>query len=241
MVGYETQSAINIEQLIIEHTDLVKKIAYHLIARLPAQISVDDLIQAGVIGLIEAARNYRSDQGATFETFAGIRIRGAMLDEVRRNDWQPRSSRQKARLLNEAVKKIEGRLGRAAHPNEIATEMNISLDEYYRLAAFTTSWQIFSLDDRDTVGSRDDDSDIDNTSADYQEPYQALENEDFRNALAKVIAHLPEREKLILSLYYDEELNLKEIGEVLEVSESRVSQLLSQALVRVRARMRYWI
>lgn len=233
-VGDKTE---NVEQLIAEHVPLVKRIAYHLIHRLPETVRVDDLIQAGVIGLIEAARNYRPGQGATFETFAGIRIRGAMLDEVRRNDWIPRSIYRKARELSEAIRVLENRLGRAARDAEIATELKLSLDEYHRLVADATAYRVFSLDE-----TQDNEAvDMEKASAaTLAGPFSTLVDTDFRAVLVNTIAGLPEREKLVLSLYYDEELNLREIGEVLEVSESRISQILGAALIRLRAHMQEW-
>ncbi|SEQ17768.1 RNA polymerase sigma factor for flagellar operon FliA [Ectothiorhodospira magna] len=224
-------------RLVDEHVPLVKRIAYHLLARLPANVQVEDLIQSGVIGLLEAARHYDPSQGASFETYAGIRIRGAMLDEVRRSDWTPRSVHRNARRISEVIREIENREGREATGPEVAAALNVDLDTYHDML-------------RDAVGSRvlgfddlcDADGDVDNfLPGQGPTPLESVTRADFQRALANHIDALPERERLILSLYYDDELNLREIGEVLGVSESRVCQLHGQALVRLRARMTEWV
>ncbi|WP_369409781.1 RNA polymerase sigma factor FliA [Zhongshania aquimaris] len=225
------------EELVTRHAPLVKRIAYHLVSRLPASVEVDDLIQAGMIGLLEAGSNYQMDKGASFETFASIRIRGAMIDQMRHSGWAPRSVTRQLREMSEAVRKVESRLGREASGNEIAEEMSISLEEYHELLRDTSSVRLFSLDqmsegEHDTieVGGGDD-------------RYAPLENvleDDFHSALASQINALPEREKLVMALYYENGLNLKEIGEVMEVSESRVCQIHSQAIVRLKGRLSEW-
>ncbi|WP_083699971.1 RNA polymerase sigma factor FliA [Acidihalobacter ferrooxydans] len=236
---YAVSEPGDVNRLVTDHLLLVNRIAYHLIHRLPDSVQIDDLVQAGLLGLIEAARHYRTDQGASFETYAGIRIRGAMLDEVRRHGWAPRSVHRKARTLSAAVQAVEHRLGRAARDAEVAAELGLGLEDYHQLVREAASYQVFSFDD--AIGD-DDDLPAGETYAptDAETPYDSLANEAFREALTKTIARLPEREALVLSLYYDDELNLREIGEVLGVSESRVSQIHSQALVRLRARMRDW-
>lgn len=221
------------EQLIEQYSNLVHRIAYHLTARLPASVVVDDLIQVGMIGLLDASQHYDPSQGAAFETYATIRIRGAMLDELRRNDWAPKSIHRKARDMLECIKRIEGRTGREARPNEIAREMDISLDEYYRLSQETNSCRIMNFID---IGA-DDDSFRDSLAVDMNSPLEGIQKEEFRDLLIDAINDLPEREKMIISMYYDDELNLREIGEVLGVSESRISQLMSQAHLRIRKAM----
>lgn len=218
------------ENLIEEHSGLVNKIAYHLAARLPASVVVDDLIQVGMIGLLDAAQHYDPSQGAAFTTYATIRIRGAMLDELRRNDWAPKSVHKKHRDLMKVVSTIETRTGREAKPKDIAAEMGISLNEYFELIQESNTCRILNFVD---VGT-DDDSLHDNSNVSPLNPVDGIQKLQFREQLVTAIKILPKREKLIISLYYDEELNLREIGEVLNVSESRVSQLLGQAHLRMR-------
>ncbi|MBD2858449.1 RNA polymerase sigma factor FliA [Spongiibacter sp. KMU-158] len=225
------------EQLVHQHAGLVKRIAYHMVSRLPASVEVDDLIQAGMIGLLEAGSNYRAGQGASFETFASIRIRGAMLDQLRHDGWAPRSVSKGLRDMGDAVRRIESRVGREAHGNEIAAEMGISLDEYHRLLQDTSSVRLFSLDHF----GEDGEETLDITDEESATPAEAVMEEGFQSALAEQIDGLPEREKLVMALYYDNGLNLKEIGEVLEVSESRVCQIHSQAIVRLQSRLRDWV
>jgi RNA polymerase sigma factor FliA len=223
-------------RLVEKHVPLVKRIAYHLLGRLPADVQVDDLIQAGVIGLLEAARLYDASQGASFETYAGIRIRGAMLDEVRRSDWTPRSVHRNARRVSEAVRAVEHREGREAQPLEVAAELEVGLDEYQRMVSDSVSSRVLSFEDIFEPESEGENR----LPGSEPDPLERLQDEGFREALAGEIDRLPEREKLVMSLYYDDELNLREIGEVLGVSESRVCQLHGQALVRLRARMTDW-
>ena len=225
------------QQLVERHAPLVKRIAYHLMARLPASVQVDDLIQSGMIGLMEAAKNFDGSKGASFETFAGIRIRGAMLDEMRRGDWTPRSVHRNARLIADTIAELEALLGRDVKDIEVAEKLDISIDEYHHMLNDVSSGRIIGIDD---LGVSED---VISTIVDREsdELYANQASDAFNSALAKTISSLPEREALVLSLYYNEELNLKEIGAVLDVSESRVSQIHSQALVRVKARMQAWL
>lgn len=237
---YPAREANDVERLVAEHAPMVKRIAYHLIHRLPPNVQLDDLVQTGIVGLIEAAKHYNASQGASFETYAGIRVRGAMLDEVRRADWAPRSVHRKSREIAAALRNVENRHGRAAKAGEVAAEMGVSLDEYHRLLREATSYQVFSFEESFGDGEFEDDADPRGGEAHAAGPLDQLAGDAFRQALGKTIEALPEREALVLSLYYDEELNLREIGEVLGVSESRVSQIHSQALMRLRARMADW-
>ena len=228
----QTDKAAIIEQ----HTVLVKRIAYHLLARLPASVLVDDLIQSGMIGLLEAANNFDGSKGASFETFAGIRIRGAMLDEIRRGDWTPRSVHKNSRMVADAIKVLEAELGRDVTDIEVAEKLEISLNEYHHILNEVNSGKIIGIEDlgvsEDVLGFSEEESD--------NQPYKLMEQVVFKKALVDCISSLPEREALVLSLYYDEELNLREIGQVLDVSESRVSQIHSQAMHRLKARMQTW-
>lgn len=217
--------------LVRRHAELVKRIAYHLAGRLPPSVDVDDLMQAGMLGLLEAASHYAADRGASFETYAGIRIRGAMIDALRKLDWAPRSVHRRAREAATAMRQIEIEFGREARDAEVAVRMGVSIDEYHRIMHDASSCQISSLDDVSTA------SDVADRGAD---PLRAAQSGEFREALAAAIADLPERERLVMSMYYDDELNLKEIGAVLDISESRVCQLHGQALVRLKARLVSW-
>lgn len=219
-----------------EYLPLVKKIAYHLKGRLPDSVFVEDLIQAGVIGLMEALQKYNADQGASFETYAGIRIRGAMLDEIRKGDWTPRSVHRKSREVSEAIHQVEARLGREARDSEVAEEMGLTLTEYHHILMDTSSAHLMSIDEPDSDVLSEDQLDGHGPS-----PLAILAEAGFKDKLAELISQLPEKEKLVMALYYDEELNLKEIGQVLDVSESRVSQIHSQAIKRLRARMSDWL
>ena len=224
------------DEVVRKQAPLVKRIAYHLMSRLPPSVQIDDLIQSGMIGLLEASRNYDASQGASFETYAGIRIRGAMLDEIRKGDWAPRSLHRKVREISRAVAEIEAESGRDARDAEVAARLGMELNDYYQTLQDATSHKVFSFEDlpgKDEIFS-------DGLYERILGPSENVEKEKFKDALARAIASLPERERLVMSLYYKEELNLRETGEVMGVSESRVCQIHSQALVRLKARMADW-
>ncbi|MFT6625082.1 MAG: RNA polymerase sigma factor for flagellar operon FliA [Cycloclasticus sp.] len=224
---YTNLQAKNAGELVATHAPLVKRIAYHLLARLPDTILVEDLIQSGMLGLLEASSNYSDTQGASFSTYAGIRIRGAMLDDVRRTDWTPRSVHRKARQITQVMHQIEQETGRDARDTEIAALLEITLEEYHKILQDSTCCRLFSTDELD--GS-DDHSSSENV-------VDNLSEINFKAALVDAISNLPERERMVVSLYYDDELNLKEIGKVLGVSESRVSQINNQAMLRLKSRL----
>lgn len=227
----------NYDELMTQYAPLVKRIAYHMMGRLPSSVQLDDMVQAGMIGLFEALKGYDMSRGASFETYARIRIRGAMIDEVRRGDWTPRSVYRKSRQLSEAIRAVEEREGRDAKDSEIAELLNMDIKEYNNLVKDAAGCQLLSYEDLvSTGGSRDDPS-----SGNPQGPYLELYEEDFRRGLVDKIASLPDRERLVMALYYEEEFNLREIGEILGVSEGRVCQIHGQALVRLRARMSEWL
>lgn len=230
---YREASRASTSDLVTRHADLVRRIAHHIAARLPPNVDVEDLIQAGMVGLIEAARQFDSKAGASFETYASIRIRGSMIDEIRRGDWIPRSVHRKVREAAEATRQIEQREGRAANATEIAQAVGMSLDDYGRLMEGAVRGHVLSLDDDD--GHRESRSSEHSPAA-----YQAMESDEFQQQLVQAIENLPERERLILSLYYEQELNLREIGAVLGITESRVCQVHGQAMVRLRARLQDW-
>ena len=234
---YAAVQANTTNDLVIQHAPLVKRIAYHLLGRLPDTVQIDDLVQSGMLGLLEAIKNYDMSQGASFETYAGIRIRGAMLDELRRSDWAPRSVHKKVRQAAEAIREVENVLGRDAKDSEVAMHMGISLNEYHQILQDGMSCKTFSVEDL----VQGEDGLIEDVYAIRQQPEEILQQQNFQTALAQAIEQLPERERLVISLYYDEELNLREIGKVLDVSESRVSQICSQAMLRLRARLTEWL
>ncbi|MGY0218973.1 RNA polymerase sigma factor FliA [Endozoicomonadaceae bacterium StTr2] len=221
--------------LVEKHTPLVKRIAHHLAARMPACVQLDDLVQSGMIGLLEAAQKYDAEKGASFETFAGIRIRGAMLDEIRRGDWGPRSVYRNSRRVSEAIQVIESKNGRDAKDSEVADQLGVGLNEYYAMLNDLRGCRLFSFEEV----FESEESRVQPSSRD-RGPQADAQDEKFINALIDAIETLPEREQLVLMLYYEKELNLKEIGKVLGVSESRVSQIHSQAAQRLRARMTQW-
>ncbi|QMV15052.1 RNA polymerase sigma factor FliA [Vibrio spartinae] len=233
---YDQYGNLNNQQAFLEkYSVLVKRIAHHLIGRLPPSVQVEDLIQAGMIGLLEAQKNYDNSKGASFETYAGIRIRGAMLDDIRRGDWVPRSVHKYNREISQAVSVLEGELNREPTDTEVAKHLGMSLDQYHGVITDINSSRIVGIED---LGVSDDA--ISPFDSDDNSPFKGVADESFRKALVESIKSLPEREALVLSLYYDEELNLKEIGEVLGVSESRVSQILSQTMQRLRTKLRSW-
>jgi RNA polymerase sigma factor for flagellar operon FliA len=228
----KARQTLSPHELVQQHAPLVKRIAYHLLAGLPASVQADDLIQAGLIGLLEAARRFDPSQGASFETYAGIRIRGSMLDEIRRYDWVPRSVHRKARAIAKALRDIEQCEGRDAEDKEVAHRLGMSLEDYHQALQDTTAGRLCSLDGEDGEQYSDVLSD------DRAGPEEQMEEQDMKREVASRIGTLPERERLVLSLYYFEKPNLKEIGEVLGVSESRVCQIHNQALTRLRGSAR---
>ncbi|MEH6470197.1 MAG: RNA polymerase sigma factor FliA [Halopseudomonas sp.] len=230
--GVESQA-----EMVERHAPLVKRIAHHLLARLPSSVILEDLVQSGMVGLLEAARKYDASKGASFETYAGIRIRGAIIDEVRKGDWTPRSVHRNGRRVAECIKVVESRTGRDAQDIDVAQEMGVSLDDYYGLLKDTSGSRLFSFDE---LRESNDHSVGEEIASGDAHPDELHEDGAFKKAMIEAIGLLPEREKLVFALYYDEELNLKEIGQVLGVSESRVSQIHSQAALRLRARLSSW-
>jgi len=234
---YNSVKASNPNDQIMQHAPLVKRIAYHLLNKLPDSVQVDDLIQAGMLGLLEAIKHFDVSHGASFDTYAGIRIRGAMLDEVRRNDWTPRSVHKKSRMVTDAIHLLENKSGNEAKDSDIAEYLGIDIEEYHHILQDSVNCRLFSIEELKTT----DDHISDQSMSNQQEPLNDLTRDSFQQALTLAITQLPEREKLVISLYYDKELNLREIGEVLNISESRVSQISSQAVLRLRSRLSEWI
>lgn len=233
-----TDEAPNYDELMTEYTPFVKRIAYHMITRLPSNIQLEDIIQTGMVGLFEALKGYDVTKGASFETYARIRIQGSMIDEVRRCDWTPRSVYKKSRQISEAIRSIESDFGREAQDSEVAEKLEISLEAYYQMVKDAAGCQLLSYEDIAAVdGSQDE-----YKSCEQHNPCDQLQEEDFKQVLAEKIGSLPEREKMVMALYYyDEEFNLREIGEIMGITEGRVCQIHGQALLRLRSRMTSWV
>ena len=221
------------EKLITDNLVLVKRIAHHIMAKLPSNIELDDLIQAGMLGLIEAASHYDPSRGASFETYAGIRIRGSILDEVRKSDWTPRSEHRRNRSITETIAELQSQTGRHPTDQQIADHLEIALEEYHAILSDSASCRLFSLNQPYSDSDRVQEV----ASDDHAEPDDALEGIQFSARLAEAISRLPDRERMVLSLYYERDMNLKEVGLILEVSESRVCQIHGQALLRLRSKL----
>ncbi len=236
---YTARGTLDRQAAITEYGPLVRRVASQMIAKLPANVELDDLIQAGMIGLFDAMSRYQSDQGAQFETFAMQRIRGAMIDELREADWLPRSVRRNQRTIETAIRKLEQRLKRPPNEREVAAELGMSIEDYQQMLGSARGAQLVYLDE---VGNQDgEEGFLDrHLVADEADPAKMLRDDRFREALIGAIEDLPEREKNVMGMYYEQEMNLKEIGAVLGVTESRVSQLHSQAVARLRAKLRAW-
>ncbi|GHA84687.1 RNA polymerase sigma factor FliA [Modicisalibacter luteus] len=229
---YTAQGKIDQRALLDQYLPIVRRQALALQVKLPASVELDDLIQAGMLGLLDSLGRYDSSQGASFTTYASQRIRGAMIDELRSRDWVPRSVRRNAREIEEMIRSLEQQLGRTAEEREIAEALSLSLEEYHQRLADTNGGQLLGYEDIVAEGGEPE---ADERSP--QSPFDALASGEQRQRLVAAIERLPEREKLLLGLYYQEDLNLKEIGAVLGVSESRVCQLHSQAVARLRAKL----
>jgi len=233
---YTVKGKADKNDLLTEHMPLVKRLAHHMKAKLPPSVEVDDLIQAGMIGLLDAITRYEETHGAQFETYAVLRIRGAMLDELRNSDWLPRSMRQNMRKIEAAMSALQQKLGHAPTESEVAKSLKLSLADYQDMLSDGGGHQLVYYEDfHDSEGN---DSFLDRYAVDDADPLRSLMDGDFRQAVIDAIDALPPREKILMGLYYEEELNLKEIGAVMGVSESRVSQLHTQAVARLRATLR---
>ena len=231
------------ERLVTEYAPLIKYIAQKIAARLPANIELDDLISSGVIGLMDAIEKYDSSRDNKFKTYAEFRIRGAILDELRAQDWVPRSIREKAKVLERVYSKIEQTKGRQATDEEICEELKISQDEFHDLLNQVRSVSLLSYDDILNFSKADKRSlhGVGESGTRVATPFNEVSVASVKRMIAEAIRELPEKQRLVLSLYYYEDLNLKEIGKVLDVTESRVSQLHTQAILRLKAKLRnHW-
>jgi len=235
---YTAKGQLDRDALIRQHVPLVRRIAHHMIAKLPPNVELDDLIQVGMIGLSEALTRYEAAQGVQFETFATQRIRGAMLDELREGDWMSRSSRKSQKEIEHAVQRMEQKLGRSPMESEIAEELGLSLEDYQTLLGKVRGTQLVYLEDM-TRGDDDEEGFLDRHVADSEaDPMAVLRDQRLKSSLVAAIKTLPEREQYVMGMYYEHDMNLKEIAAVLGVTESRVCQLHSQSIARLRAKMR---
>ena len=233
---YTVKGKADKNSLLTEHMPLVKRLAHQMKAKLPPSVEVDDLVQAGMIGLLDAINRYEENHGAQFETYAVLRIRGAMLDELRSSDWMPRSTRANMRKVESAMAALQQQLGRPPSESEVAQSLKLPLSEYQELLGDSGGHQLLYYEDfHDEDGT---DSFLDRYAVDDDDPLKSLLDTDFRQTVIDAIDALPPREKMLMGLYYEEELNLKEIGAVMGVSESRVSQLHTQAVARLRTYLR---
>jgi RNA polymerase sigma factor for flagellar operon FliA len=235
---YTAKGQLNRNDLIKQYQPLVRRLAHHMMAKLPANVQVDDLIQVGLIGLSEALTRYEAAQGVQFETFATQRIRGAMLDELRGNDWMSRGSRKSQKEIEQSLRRLEHKLGRTPLESEIAVDLGLSLVDYQTLLGKVRGTQLVYLEDM-ARSDEDQDSFLDRHVGDSEaDPMNMLRDQRLRQALVAAIKNLPEREQFIMSMYYEQDMNLKEIAAVLDVTESRICQLHSQSIARLRAKMR---
>jgi len=232
---YNAAGQINKDQLVQRFAPLVKRIAYHLMARLPSSVHVDDLVQNGMMGLLDAINRFEAGMGAQFETYAAQRVRGAMLDGLRENDWLPRSLRRDFRRIEVTISQLEQEYGRAPSEIELAKALGMALPDYQKMLQDARGHQLISFED---LVENDSEDFFERHLADHSgEPSKILEDENLRQLLVQGIEMLPEREKLMMALYYEQDLNLREIGEVMGVTESRVCQLHTQVVARLRARI----
>jgi RNA polymerase sigma factor for flagellar operon FliA len=235
---YTAKGKADKNSLLTDHMPLVKRLAHQMKAKLPPSVEVDDLVQAGMIGLLDAINRYEENHGAQFETYAVVRIRGAMLDELRSSDWMPRSTRQNMRKVEQAMHTLQQQLGRPPSESEVAKSLKLSLADYQEMLGDSGGHQLLYFEDFHDNDGDGHDSFLDRYAVADDDPLKALLETDFRQAVIDAIDGLPPREKLLMGLYYEEELNLKEIGAVMGVSESRVSQLHTQAVARLRTYLR---
>ena len=236
---YTAQGLPDADDTMRKYAPLVKRIAHHMMSRLPPSVQIEDIVQAGLIGLMDAIGRYEQAQGVLFETYATQRIRGAMLDELRANDWLPRGVRRTQRKIETTLARLEQKLGRAPGEREAAAELGVPLEEYQQMLHEARGGQLLYLED---IGDEDGEHHAAaRRSADAEaDPLKALQDDRFRGALIAAIEGLPEREQMVMSLYYEQDLNFREIAAVLEVTESRICQLHSQAVARLRARLKEW-
>lgn len=228
MIGaYHSQTELSKTEIVENHLPMVKKVAAHFAAKLPSHIELDDLVQVGLIGLLKAIDNYNPDSGAAFTTYATIRIRGEMMDELRSRDWLPRGVQKTLGALSAAIHTVEQRLGRSASDQEVASELGVSMREYQAMLSEAAFARATAIEDAELVPGD-------------TEPDKEVAEKLKLKAIAHAVTQLPEKEQLMMSLYYTDQLNLKEIGLILDVSESRVSQIHGQAVARLQSMLTHW-
>jgi RNA polymerase sigma factor for flagellar operon FliA len=235
---YTAQGTLDKTRHVDQYIPLVRRLAHYLIAKLPASVQIDDLIQAGLIGLMDAIDRFEEGQGAQFETYASQRIRGAMLDELRQADWMPRGIRQAQRKIEHAMTKAEQIHGRSVSEAEVAEVMGMGLDEYRALLFDSRGAQLMYYDDYADDGDGEGYLDRQMQGDEAANPSALMGDQRFKEALVQAIGELPEREKMLMGLYYEQELNFREIAAVLGVTESRVCQLHTQAVLRLRGKLK---
>ncbi|MEO8400359.1 MAG: FliA/WhiG family RNA polymerase sigma factor [Gammaproteobacteria bacterium] len=226
----ENADGLVLEQFVLEHRPLVKKIALYIKRRLPSHVEFDDLLQSGLVGLLEARSQYKQGMGASFETYASIRIRGAIIDSLRKNSWVTRETIKNMRKISAAISLIEQRDQKQATTEEIAAELGISMEEHFKISQEISVCNVMSLDEID--------HDYSIIGDDSGNPQTLTQSDSMKEQLKKVLTYLPEREQLVLSLYYVDEFTFKQIGEILELTEARICQLHSQAIARIRSKMK---
>jgi RNA polymerase sigma factor for flagellar operon FliA len=225
----ENADKLLLEQFVREHRQLVRKIALHIKRRLPSYIELEELLQAGFVGLLEARKHYKSSMGTTFETFASIRIRGSIIDSLRKNSWGTRETIKNMRRISDAITRIEQRNHKQPTSEEIALELGISVEEHIEICQQISISNVISLDIVDTDNSFGDES---------VNPQALTEQEDMIKHIKDILGTLPEREQLVLSLYYIEEFTFKQIGEILDLTEARICQLHSQAISKIQMKLK---
>lgn len=221
---------VMLEQFVIQYRPLVKKIALYIKRRLPSHIELDDLLQSGLVGLLEARNQYKSGTGASFETYASFRIRGAMIDFLRKNSWVTRETIRNMKRISDAITKIEQRDHKQATTEEIAEELGITMEEHFKISQEISICNVMSLEEIDRGYSVIGDDTIN--------PQIIAQDEGIQQHLKNILTHLPEREQVVLSLYYVDEFTFKQIGQILELTEARICQLHSQAIARIRSKMK---
>lgn len=226
----ENMNDRQLEQFVVKHRPLVRKIALYIKRRLPSHIDFDDLLQSGLVGLLEARKQYKNNMGASFETYAGIRIHGSIIDSLRKNSWINRDTIKNMRKISDAISKIEQRNQAQATTDEIISELGITLEEHFKMSQEISLCNVVSIDDLDNNNPL-----VADTS---DNPLEVTMENGLEKNLKETLEKLPEKEKLILSLYYVEEFTFKQIGEILDLTEARICQLHTQAIARVRSRMK---